>query len=266
MTMPRSREFIVPSPSAAGTKRGARGHLWFGRVAVMSIAFGMPLLAAPAEAATARVSAGVTVGTAYPSVPPPEAVPEDRPVAPGRNYYWVPGHWNWTGRDWEWVSGYWAPPRAGYVYVAPLYVWEGGRWVYHRGYWRDARGHREYSYYGRVAVRPEWRARPRVDPRAWRAEHREMRQVAAERRAAQHHMAEHRESERTAAARRAATDRAAEHREAERIDARRRVAADRASERREAERIAAEQRAAKLHQVEHRQAERRDTERIERAK
>ena len=264
MTTSKSREFII-SPQSATTTRRARAS-WSARAAVMGIALCMPLSTTTAQAATARVSAGVTVAAVYPSAPPPEAVPEDRPAAPARDYYWVPGHWNWTGHDWVWVSGYWAAPRIGYVYVAPRYVWEGGRYVYYREYWQDARGHRRYGYYGRVAVRPEWRAHPRVDPRVWRAEHREMRQVAAERRAAQHHMAEHRESGRIAAGRRAAADHAAEHREAERIDVRRRAAAHRTSERREAERIAAEQRAARRHQAEHRQSERRDAERAERAK
>jgi hypothetical protein len=242
----------TPSPTKPSRARSPATRC----ASLLALALALPLVAPPAHAATARAAVGVHA-TVYPAAPPPEVVPEDRPVAPGQAYYYVPGHWNWTGNDWAWVSGYWVPQRAGYVYVAPRYVWEGDRWVYYRAYWQAPRGHREYAYNGRVAIRPEWRAQPRVDPRAWRAEHREMRQVAVERQAAEHHAAEHREAERIAAERRAAEHHALEHREAEHIAAKGRATANREAERREAEHIAAERRNAAAHQAAHREAEQR---------
>jgi len=223
--------------------------------ALLGIALAFPLIGAQASAATTHASGRVTAATVYPSYPPPEAVPEDRPVTPGPKYYWVPGYWNWSGSEWQWVSGYWTPTRAGYVYVAPRFVSENGRWAYYRGYYRGPKGHREYGYI--VTPRAEWRARPKVNPLTWRAEHREVRQIAVQREAAQHHVAEHREAERIAAARTAAEHRAMEHREAERISAKQHAAVNREAERKEAARIAAARRAANVHEAEHRNAERR---------
>jgi hypothetical protein len=32
---------------------------------------------------------------------------EVRPRAPGANYQWRAGRWNWDGRQWAWVAGVW---------------------------------------------------------------------------------------------------------------------------------------------------------------
>jgi len=235
------------------TRAGKAAPKW---AALLGIALAFPLaLSSRASAATARASVRVTTATVYPSVPPPEPVPEDRPVTPGPKYYWVPGHWNWSGTDWRWTSGYWTPARAGYVYVAPRFVSENGRWVYYRAYYRGPKGQREYGYV--VTPRAEWRARPKVDPLKWRAEHREVRQIAVERASAQHHVTEHREAERIASAEKAAEHHAMEHREAERIAAKQHAAVNREAERKEAARIVAERRNASLHAAEHRAAEHR---------
>src|SRR5689334_2247901 len=85
---------------AARLRSGARrAPRW---VALMSLALAMPLVAAPVQAEKAH-AAVVATATAYPSVPPPEPVPEERPAIPARGYYWVAGYWNWNGRDWQWV-------------------------------------------------------------------------------------------------------------------------------------------------------------------
>src|SRR5215472_2962379 len=56
------------------------------------------------------------------SPPPPQV--EVMPVAPGPNYYWVPGYWTWNG-TWVWVGGRYA--------VRPWHgaVWVGGHWSHH---------------------------------------------------------------------------------------------------------------------------------------
>jgi len=42
-----------------------------------------------------------------PGAPPPRV--EIIPVAPGRNYVWVPGRWNWRQerREHVWIPGFW---------------------------------------------------------------------------------------------------------------------------------------------------------------
>ncbi|GAB6906242.1 17 kDa surface antigen [Desulfosarcina cetonica] len=42
---------------------------------------------------------------------PPPAPPETIVVAPGPDYYWVPGAWLWFGGRWMWNGGYWHRPR-----------------------------------------------------------------------------------------------------------------------------------------------------------
>jgi hypothetical protein len=197
---------------------------------VLGASLALSFVAAPAQAAV-RVSVGVVT----PAVPPPDVIPEDRPVTPGPGYHWVPGYWDWTGADWVWEAGYWSPPRAGYVYVAPRYVREGDHFVYHRAYWYGPHGYREYAYGGRRSAPPPvaWRAHPRYAPQVWRREHREAEHRAAAHRAAvehqtaernaqravEHSVAERRTAEHDLAVKRAAERRAVDHREALRREA-----------------------------------------------
>jgi len=110
-------------------------------------------------------------GTVYPTVPPPDPIPEMAPPSPGYGYMWINGYWDWTGADWTWYSGYWAPRAEASMYVGPRFVFLGGRPVYYRPYWRGEHGHRVYGYGWRGAPAPAYRARPQVPPSSWRAEH-----------------------------------------------------------------------------------------------
>jgi hypothetical protein len=75
-----------------------------------------------------------TSATIVEQAPPPAQV-EVVPVAPGPDYYWVPGYWSWSG-GWVWVGGRWAVrPWHGAVWVGGHwgmhgrgYIWMGGRW------------------------------------------------------------------------------------------------------------------------------------------
>ena len=70
-----------------------------------------------------------------PQAPPPPPV-ETVVAAPGPDYVWIGGEWEWNG-GWVWVGGHWGyPPH-------PHAVWIGGRawhdhygWHHERGYWR----------------------------------------------------------------------------------------------------------------------------------
>ncbi len=110
-------------------------------------------------------------GTVYPTVPPPDPIPEMAPPSPGYGYVWINGYWDWTGADWTWYSGYWAPRAEASMYVGPRFVFLSGRPVYYRPYWRGEHGHRVYGYGWRGAPAPAYRARPQVPPSAWRAQH-----------------------------------------------------------------------------------------------
>ena len=68
---------------------------------------------------------------------PPSAPVEVVAAAPGPDYVWVDGEYDWNGVTWVWVGGHWGyPPH-------PHAVWVGGRrwhdgygWHYQAGYWR----------------------------------------------------------------------------------------------------------------------------------
>ena len=68
---------------------------------------------------------------------PPPAPVEVVDAAPGPDYIWVDGEYDWNGVTWVWVGGHWGyPPH-------PHAIWVGGRrwhdgygWHYQAGYWR----------------------------------------------------------------------------------------------------------------------------------
>jgi hypothetical protein len=57
-------------------------------------------------------------GVVGPTPPPPQ--PETVVVAPGPDYFWVPGAWFWLGSSWAWHRGYWHQPAHPH--------WHGRRW------------------------------------------------------------------------------------------------------------------------------------------
>jgi len=123
----------------------------------------------PAYADQAPAPVAADDGTVYPAEPPPDPIPEYQPAAPGYGYSWIGGYWDWTGLEWTWNAGYWAPADSAYLFIGPRFVFVDGRPVYYRPYWRGPGGVRAYGYgyRGRAPV-GAWRARPSVEPRAWR--------------------------------------------------------------------------------------------------
>jgi WXXGXW repeat (2 copies) len=85
--------------------------------------------ALPAQAAPAS--------TAVVNLPPPQPQVEAVPVAPGPDYYWVPGYWGWNGGVWIWIRGNWVVrPWHGAVWVGGGWVRHGRSYVWIRGHWR----------------------------------------------------------------------------------------------------------------------------------
>jgi len=72
--------------------------------------------------------------TVITQAPPPPV--ETVIAAPGPNYVWVAGEWEWNNA-WVWRSGCWAcPPRGCTVWVRGSYWHDGSGWHYYRGHWR----------------------------------------------------------------------------------------------------------------------------------
>lgn len=86
-------------------------------------------------AALACAGSGLSVDLVYAERrPPPERV-EYIGVAPGPDFVWVAGYWQWRGNDYRWVHGRWVPLERGYR------RWVPGHWNHKRGrwYWVDGR-------------------------------------------------------------------------------------------------------------------------------
>lgn len=89
------------------------------------------LLLAPASAANAQISFGITIG--------PQPPPRYQRVAPqpGPDYTWVDGYWYPVGSRYVWHAGYWTrPPYAGAYWVEPYHdgrQYIPGRWEGDRG-------------------------------------------------------------------------------------------------------------------------------------
>jgi hypothetical protein len=67
--------------------------------------------------------------------PPPPQV-EAVPVAPGPEYVWRPGYWNWNG-GWVWIGGGWViRPHLGAVWVGGHWGRRGRGWAWMGGHWR----------------------------------------------------------------------------------------------------------------------------------
>ena len=87
----------------------------------------------PSTAGAAAPASTVVVQQA----PPPPPVETVVVAAPGPDYVWIGGEYEWSGISWVWIGGHWGyPPH-------PHAVWIGGRawhdhygWHHERGYWR----------------------------------------------------------------------------------------------------------------------------------
>jgi hypothetical protein len=66
---------------------------------------------------------GFVVGcvVSHPRIAPPPLKKEVRPVKPGPQHAWIPGHWKWAEGRSVWVPGYWQK-------IGPHYIWVPGHW------------------------------------------------------------------------------------------------------------------------------------------
>jgi hypothetical protein len=70
----------------------------------------------------------------YADQAPPASIYESVPYAPGPDYFWIGGRWQWNGR-WVWAHGHYDR----HPHFHPGGGWEAGRWDHEGGrfVWRD---------------------------------------------------------------------------------------------------------------------------------
>jgi hypothetical protein len=72
----------------------------------------------------------------YADQPPPELPVYEQPAAPGPNYMWTPGYWDYAPIGYYWVPGVWvAAPYPGALWTPCYWGFYGGRYRFHHGYW-----------------------------------------------------------------------------------------------------------------------------------
>jgi len=80
-------------------------------------------------------SGGMTVGVVYAERRPPPDRVEVMNAAPGRDFVWMKGYWQWNRNDFAWVPGRWERVQRGYR------TWVPGHWVERRNRWHWVEGH-----------------------------------------------------------------------------------------------------------------------------
>ena len=80
------------------------------------------------------------------SQPPPPLPDYDQPPAPGDDYVWTPGYWNYANDGYYWVPGVWVlAPYVGALWTPPWWGYDNGVYLWHTGYWGPHIG-----YYGGI--------------------------------------------------------------------------------------------------------------------
>jgi len=76
-------------------------------------------------------------GHLYVRTGPPRPQVERRLVAPGPDFVWQPGFYQWEGREYVWVPGrYERAPRARARWVAGRWAHDRQGWYFIDGHWR----------------------------------------------------------------------------------------------------------------------------------
>ena len=98
--------------------------------------------------------------------PPPESLDVGPSTpAPGENYFYVPGTWNYYDTGYRWRTGYWSPYHNDWCWEPARWIWTPAGCIYRGGYWDRRplyRGHlfAPIGFHSPVYLRPGWRYRP----------------------------------------------------------------------------------------------------------
>jgi len=71
----------------------------------------------------------------YAPTPPQSLEQGPNQPAPGDDYFWVPGCYNYNNNNWAWQTGYWSPYQAGYMWMPSRWMWTPRGSIFCRGYW-----------------------------------------------------------------------------------------------------------------------------------
>ena len=67
---------------------------------------------------------------------PPETIEAGPSTqAPGDDYFWIPGNWQYNQNQYNWQAGYWSQGYDDWVWIPNRYVWTPSGCIYRDGYW-----------------------------------------------------------------------------------------------------------------------------------
>ncbi len=98
---------------------------------------------------------------------PPKSIDNGPSVAaPGDDYFWVPGHWEYAGSDYQWQSGFWSASQGDWVWQPACYVYTPQGYLLVDGYWDylpPDRGqlYSPVTFYNQAYLQPNYVYRPR---------------------------------------------------------------------------------------------------------
>lgn len=95
--------------------------------------------------------------------PEPPASLETGPTyeAPGEDYFWNPGVWQYASESFDWRPGYWAPIHENWVWTPDCWNWTPRGYVYTAGRWDYRLPYRGVAF-APVHFHRAWYARPAV--------------------------------------------------------------------------------------------------------
>lgn len=84
--------------------------------------------------------AGCATERVVEKAPPPDRREEPRPK-PAAAYFWVPGHWVWSGetKDHYWSGGRWEADRPGFMFVPGVWTKSEAGWRWNEERWEKRR-------------------------------------------------------------------------------------------------------------------------------
>ena len=67
---------------------------------------------------------------------PPESIDAGPSTpAPGDDYFWIPGNWQYNQNQYDWQAGFWSQGHDDWVWIPNRYVWTPSGCLYRDGYW-----------------------------------------------------------------------------------------------------------------------------------
>lgn len=85
---------------------------------------------------------------AYIKKEPPKSANDDIPDAPGENYFWIPGYWDYSSatKKFSWISGKWEEFSENWILAPATYIWRPSGYVFVPMYWDWILDDRGYAY------------------------------------------------------------------------------------------------------------------------